>query len=143
MFGGPWFVLDHYLMISTWKSNFRPSINSFEHMSVWIRFSEFPVEYYDKESLFDIARVSRKPIRVDDATYKLTRERYARVCIEINLNRSLVTKLWVGGAWQQIMSENISPLCFACGKINKSVRIKLLSKRMKNILGKFIKWVNR
>lgn len=28
-FGGPWFILDHYLMITKWRPNFRPSSNSF------------------------------------------------------------------------------------------------------------------
>lgn len=23
LFGGPWFILDHYIMITTWKPNFR------------------------------------------------------------------------------------------------------------------------
>lgn len=87
-------------MISTWKPNCRPSTNIFDRMSVWIRFSELTVEYYHKEALFD--QVVGKPIRVDYATNKLTRARYARVCIEINLNPQLIKKVWVGGAWKHI-----------------------------------------
>lgn len=34
LYGGPWFILDHYLMLSTWKPNFRPSINKFDSMFV-------------------------------------------------------------------------------------------------------------
>ncbi|XP_021853784.1 uncharacterized protein [Spinacia oleracea] len=78
LFWGPWFILDHYLMITTWKPNFRPSINQFDTMSVWIRIEELPVEYYDKEALFAIARVVGKPIRVDYATDKVARAQFAR-----------------------------------------------------------------
>lgn len=115
--GGPWFILDHYLMISTWKPNFRPSKNGFDNMYVWIRIDELPIEYYDKEVLFAIEKVVGKPIRVDYATDKVTRGRYARVCVDIYLSKPLITKIWVGGAWQAIQYENISSLCFACGRI--------------------------
>ena len=36
LFGGPWFILDHYLMLTTWKPNFRPSMNPFSKLIVWI-----------------------------------------------------------------------------------------------------------
>lgn len=65
LFGGPWFIMDHYLMLTTWKPNFRPSINNFDNMSAWVRIDELPVEYYDKEALFEISRHIEKPIRVD------------------------------------------------------------------------------
>lgn len=117
LFGGPWFVLDHYLMLTKWKPNFRPSIHSFESMVVWLRFPELPVEYYDKQALFEIDAVAGKPIRVDYATDRLTRARYARVCVEINLSQPLATKVWVCGSNQVIVYENITSLCFGCGKI--------------------------
>lgn len=68
LFGGPWFILDHYLMLTKWKPNFRPSSNPFETISIWIRFPELPVEYYNKDALFEIAQKAGKPIRVDYAT---------------------------------------------------------------------------
>ncbi|XP_056691326.1 uncharacterized protein [Spinacia oleracea] len=117
LFGGPWFIMDHYLMMTTWKPNFRPSINSFDNMSVWIRIEELPVEYYDKEALFEISKIIGKPIRVDYATDKVTRARFARVCVDLDLSKPLVTRVWVGGHWQSILYENLSTLCFACGKV--------------------------
>lgn len=117
LFGGPWFILDHYLMISTWRPNFRPSINQFDTMSVWIRIEELPVEYYDKEALFAIARVVGKPIRVDYANDRVARAQFARICVDIDLFKPLVTRVWVGGSWQNITYENIVTLCFKCGKI--------------------------
>ncbi|XP_056698681.1 uncharacterized protein [Spinacia oleracea] len=117
LFGGPWFILDHYLMLTTWKPNFRPSLHNFDKIMVWARFSELPVEYYDKEALFCIAGLAGKPIRVDYATDKLTRARYARVFIEVDLDKPLITKVWVGGDWQTIAYENLDTLCFECGRI--------------------------
>lgn len=101
-FGGHWFIMDHYLMLSTWRPNFRPSINNFDFMLVWVRIEEFPVEYYDKDALFEIAKIIGKPVRVDYATDKVTRARFARICVEIDLRNPLITRVWVGGHWQQI-----------------------------------------
>lgn len=120
LFGGPWFILDHYLMLTTWKPNFRPSMNPFSKMIVWIRFPELPVEYFNKLALFSIAKVAGRPIRVDYATDQMSKGRYARVCVEINLGDQLVSKVWVGGAWQQVQYENLHTLCFSCGRVGHS-----------------------
>ncbi|XP_021744421.1 uncharacterized protein LOC110710436 [Chenopodium quinoa] len=122
LYGGPWFILDHHLVIFKWKPNFRSSIINFDVMSVWIRFPELPVEYYDKEAFFQIAKKVGIPIRVDYATGKLLRARYARVCIEINMANPLITKVWVGGGWQHVQYENIHSLCFSCGKIGHLIK---------------------
>ncbi|XP_056690355.1 uncharacterized protein [Spinacia oleracea] len=71
----------------------------------------------DKEVLSCIAKLVGNPIRVDYATDKLTRARYARVCIEVHLDKPLITKVWVGGNWQMIVYKNIDTLCFECGII--------------------------
>ncbi|XP_021753703.1 uncharacterized protein LOC110719113 [Chenopodium quinoa] len=129
LFGGPWFVFDHYLMMAKWRPNFRASENPFDKMNVWIRFTELPVEYYDKSALFEIAKLAGTPIRVDYATDRLTRGRYARVCIEIDLSKPLVTKVWIGGAWQHISYENITSLCFTCGKVGHVQSQCMLNKK--------------
>ncbi|XP_048491336.1 uncharacterized protein LOC125492674 [Beta vulgaris subsp. vulgaris] len=86
-------------------------------MAVWIHLPELPVEYYDKEALFTIASKLGKPIRVDYATNHLTRARYARICIEINLSKPITSKIWIGNQWQVILYENLHSLCFVCGRI--------------------------
>lgn len=117
LFGGPWFVLDHYLLLTKWKPNFRPSTNPFDSLAVWIRFSELLVEYYDKEALFQIVEAVGKPIKVNFATDQLTRARYVRVCVIIDLAKPLVPQIWVGNNWQNILYENIHSLFFSCRKV--------------------------
>jgi len=115
MLGGPWFLFGHYLMLTRWQPNFRPSANPFSSMLVWVRFPELPVEYFHKQALFEIAKLVGLPIKVDLATDSVSRARYARVCIEISLLKPLVSKIWVENAWQQIKYENLDLLCFSCG----------------------------
>lgn len=79
---------------------------------VWIRFPELPLEYYDKKAMFAIAEKVGKPIKVDYATDNVARGRYARVCIELELSRALVSKVWVAKAWQGVEYKNLSLVCF-------------------------------
>ncbi|XP_048502653.1 uncharacterized protein LOC125498480 [Beta vulgaris subsp. vulgaris] len=117
LFGGPWYILDHYLMLTQWQPNFRPTYNPFNKLALWIHLPELPVEYYDKEALFTIASKLGKPIREDYATNHITRARYARVCVEINLTKPILSKVWIGNQWQVILYENLHSLCFHCGRI--------------------------
>lgn len=92
-------------MLASWQPNFRLALNPFQQVLVWIHFPESPVEYYDKESLFKITKKVGKPIRVDYATNHLTKARYARVFVEINISHPLITKVWVGNQWQGIFTK--------------------------------------
>ncbi|XP_021761550.1 uncharacterized protein LOC110726353 [Chenopodium quinoa] len=132
LLGGPWFILDHYLMITKWKPNFRPSMNPFDRMTVWIRFPELPVEYYDRIALFEIAKKVGNPIRVDYATVHLTKARYARVCIDIDLSIPSVDSIWVRNGWKQIEYENINSLCIHCGRIGHPKESCTMFQAMKN-----------
>ena len=45
------------------EPNFRPSQNPFLSMLVWVKFLELPVEYFNKLTLFDIAKLVGTPLR--------------------------------------------------------------------------------
>ena len=102
----------HYLMLTRWKPNFGASTNDFPNISVSIRLPELPIEYYEKEALFAIAKKVGKPIKVDYNTDKVTKGRFARVCIELSLVKPLVTKIKVGAASQRVEHENIGGIMF-------------------------------
>ena len=99
------------------KGSFRPTEDRFDKLAAWVHYPELPVEYNDKEALHSIASKVGKPIRVDYATNNLTRARYARVCVEIMLEKPILTRVWVGNHWQAIIYENLHILCFHWGRI--------------------------
>lgn len=37
-YGGPWMVLEHYLIVKEWVPNFDPSTDTTENVIVWVRF---------------------------------------------------------------------------------------------------------
>ncbi|KAK9983866.1 hypothetical protein SO802_033391 [Lithocarpus litseifolius] len=114
---GPWFVGEHFLSIRPWESNFKPSLASVTSIAVWVRFLELPIEYYDMEILKKIWKSVGHVLRIDTHTATETRGRYAGLCIQVDINKPLITSIVLGGREQPICYEGIQRLCFACGRI--------------------------
>lgn len=53
--GGPWVVMNHYLVVS------KPSEVMETTTAIWLRFSELQIEYYDEEPLYQIAERFGRP----------------------------------------------------------------------------------
>ncbi|KAG5052150.1 hypothetical protein JHK87_004348 [Glycine soja] len=57
-------------------------------MLVWVRFLSLNMVYYDESFLMGLALVFGKPIKVDLNTLNAEYRRFARVYVEVNLNKS-------------------------------------------------------
>nr|POE68411.1 uncharacterized protein CFP56_20721 [Quercus suber] len=115
--GGPWFIGEHYLEIKPWEPYFKALEASFDAVAVWVRFPELPIEFYDPEALREIGKAIGPVLRIDSYTATRTRASYARLCIQINLMKPLVTAVRVGKLRQKVLYEGISALCFCCGRM--------------------------
>ncbi|XVE97790.1 hypothetical protein REPUB_Repub03eG0049200 [Reevesia pubescens] len=113
---GPWFINGHFLTMRKWEPNFRASETSFSSVAIWIRLLELPVEYFDAEILKKIGKCIGKLIRVDGHTLVRERERYARICVQISLEKHLPIYVKMEGRRQALVYESIGMLCFHYGK---------------------------
>lgn len=107
---------DYYLAVNKWKPNFRPSQAKLLRMFVWVQFPEFPIEYYDMPILRRINSQIRVPIKIDMYTGALTRAKYAKVCVEVNIDQSLITQVHLEDFNQSIIYELITSFCLTCEK---------------------------
>lgn len=57
-----------------------------------------------------------RAVKVDHTTMEVSRGRYARVCVEIDLRKQLVPKISLLGQPQPIEYEGLHMICFQCGK---------------------------
>ncbi|XP_021611705.1 uncharacterized protein LOC110614472 [Manihot esculenta] len=89
---GPWVIADHYLTICRWCPEFDPFQATFEKLTVWIQFPCLPIEYYDENFLMRVGAKVGKPIRVDTRTSLVSRGRFARMCVEVDLSKPLLSK---------------------------------------------------
>nr|KYP61063.1 hypothetical protein KK1_023487 [Cajanus cajan] len=71
--------------------------------------------FYDESVLLTIASAIGKPVKVDLNTLNMTRGRFPRVCVEINLNEPVVGRFFLNGVWYNVEYEGLHLLCSSCG----------------------------
>ena len=115
--GGPWFIGEHYLSLRPWVPNFHASEASVSSVAIWVRLLELPVEYYHKDSLLKIGNGLGPILRVDFNTATGTRGRFARICVQLDLEQPLIRTIRVGKLKLAVVYKGIGLLCFHCGRI--------------------------
>lgn len=110
-------IQDHYLTIRKWQPDFKADRATAIKTAVWMRFPFLPYEYYDEESLFEIAKELGKPLKVDINTIAGIRASYARVCVELDLSQPLEISVAIRNEDYLIEYEHIHLICFDCGRV--------------------------
>ncbi|XP_019181601.1 PREDICTED: uncharacterized protein LOC109176602 [Ipomoea nil] len=113
--GGPWMLLDHYLIVQEWEPNFNPTSNVTRKLLAWIRLPTLPIEYFEDEFLMKIGRQLGRPIKVDVTTCLASRGKFARVCVEIDISKPLRSKFTLADEVYPVEYEGIHMICFKCG----------------------------
>jgi hypothetical protein len=113
--GGPWMIMDHYVAIRPWTTYFISSQVKINKTLVWIRFPSLGMEYYDESLLLALATAVGSPVKVDMHTLDASRGKFARVCIEIDLDKPVVGKVWFRDFWYHVEYEGLHLLCKSCG----------------------------
>ncbi|PNX62864.1 hypothetical protein L195_g053212, partial [Trifolium pratense] len=119
---GPWMISDHYLAVSHWSPDFISPEAKVERTLVWIRFPGLNLVYYDESFLLAMAAAVGKPIKVDTTTLNVERGRFARICIEIDLNEPVVGKVWLNGYWYKVEYEGLHIICSTCRRYGHHAR---------------------
>ncbi|XP_010520311.1 PREDICTED: uncharacterized protein LOC104799464 [Tarenaya hassleriana] len=114
---GPWVILGAYLTVQCWSPDFVPSQAKPSHVVAWIRFPAMPIQYYHAALLEIIAGNIGRVIRVDYNTVSASRGRFARVAVELDLSKPLISSFEIEGLTQLVEYENLPTICFSCGVI--------------------------
>ena len=118
---GPWFIGDHFLSIRPWEPFFKPSSANVALIAVWIWLYELPIELYEPEVLKQIGENINKVLRIDSHIAMEARGKYARLCIQIDLNKPLINTVIIGRFEQVVTYGGIHRLCFSCGRVGHKV----------------------
>lgn len=113
--GGPWIIADHYLSVRQWCPDFDPFNVSLERLAVWVRFPCLPIEYFNEDFLMRLGRKIGDPIRVDNNTSRVTRGHFARLCVEVDVTKPLLSKFKLNRRVRRIEYEALHMVCFSCG----------------------------
>ncbi|CAN1795063.1 hypothetical protein LINPERHAP1_LOCUS20483 [Linum perenne] len=105
--GGPWMILDHYLVVHQWTPDFRVSDSLTAKMVVWVRFPLMPVQYYHAQILTLLGNLLGRTVKIDYNTQHAERGKFARLAVEIDLNEPLAPMIKLDGCWQDVEYENL------------------------------------
>ncbi|KAL0287588.1 UNVERIFIED_CONTAM: hypothetical protein Sangu_2685800 [Sesamum angustifolium] len=112
-----WFVDGFPMRVFKWTPTFNPREES-PIVPVWVRLPELPIQFFDREALFSIARLLGTPLRTDVSTTTLVRPSVARVCVEINSLEPLKTEIGLGFGTevfiQPLIYKRLPKYCGTC-----------------------------
>ncbi|KAL0285161.1 UNVERIFIED_CONTAM: hypothetical protein Sangu_2791600 [Sesamum angustifolium] len=112
-----WFVDGFPMRIFKWTPTFNPREES-PIVPVWVCLPKLPIQFFDREALFSIARLLGAPLRTDVSTATLVRPSVARVYVEINLLEPLQTEIGLGFGTEMIIQpvvyERLPKYCATC-----------------------------
>ncbi|XP_019190016.1 PREDICTED: uncharacterized protein LOC109184469 [Ipomoea nil] len=114
-YGGPWSIMDHYLIVQDWRPNFDPKSDKTERVLVWVRFPDLPMEYYDYPYLMKLGKKIGEPKYIDETTSIGSKGRFARMCAEVDLTKPLLSKFTAKLKVRHIEYEGMYQICFHCG----------------------------
>ncbi|XP_030943405.1 uncharacterized protein LOC115968223 [Quercus lobata] len=73
-----------------------------------------------KEALQLIGKAIGNVLRIDTFTASETRGRFARLCVQVDVEKPLAIAIMIGKLEQQICYEGIQKMCFECGRLGHS-----------------------
>lgn len=115
MGGGPWMIFDHYLAVATWSPEFISPAARVKKTLAWIRIPGLNVVFYDESYLMSAARAIGRPVKLDKSTLRAERGRFARICVELDLDKPVVGKICLENFWYKIEYEGLHVICTKCG----------------------------
>jgi hypothetical protein len=108
-------IFERCVAIRPWTTDFISSQVQINKTLVWIRFPSLGMEYYDESLLLALVTAVGRSIKVDIRTLDASRGKFARVCIEIDLDKPVVGKVWFRNFWFHVEYEGLHLLCQRCG----------------------------
>ncbi|XP_034208252.1 uncharacterized protein LOC117621816 [Prunus dulcis] len=113
--GGPWMIAGQYLTIQQWRLGFCPSTAHITRMAAWIRVSAIQLECFDVWSLRRIGNLLGKLLKIDSLTTSQNRGKFARLCVELDLTKSLDAFVQINQNWYNIEYEGLPDICYLYG----------------------------
>jgi len=117
--GGPYFIYGRSLLLKNMPRCFRFGGEEFATVPVWVQLPDLPLECWNARALSKIASRIGKPITTDKMTLTKERLSFARVMVEVDASKELVSsleiKLPTGDIYDQLVVFEVTPkYCKKC-----------------------------
>ncbi|XP_026399625.1 uncharacterized protein LOC113295511 [Papaver somniferum] len=136
---GKWEVRHQDLWIRKWIANFPPEYHRTSCANIWVHLPGLILEYWDEQTLFTIFEALGTPVKVDEATLNFESGLYARVLVNIDLEKKVPHKLWIktklGGFMQNVLLTNLPKFFHHCkivGRLQSECIVKKVAQEASN-----------
>jgi len=111
--GGPYFIYGRSLMLKNMPRCFRFGGAEFATVPVWVQLPDLPLDCWNARALSKIVSRIGKPITTDKMTLTKERLSFARVMVEVDASKELVSsleiKLPTGDIYNQLVVYEVTP----------------------------------
>nr|KYP38810.1 Transposon TX1 uncharacterized [Cajanus cajan] len=112
LFEGPWLIADHYIVVQRWRPFFTVTATQTRKIAAWIRIPGLPIELFNDRFLWRVGSKLGTMLKIDKLTSIQSRGRFARICVEIDLQKKLVSQINVLGHILKLEYEGLHSICF-------------------------------
>ncbi|KAI8014895.1 hypothetical protein LOK49_LG05G02349 [Camellia lanceoleosa] len=120
---GTWYIGNHFLSVRRWEPEFQPQTAVISSAIIWAHLVSLPIEFYDRSVLERIGHKLGKLIKVDIYTATGNRGRFARICIQVDLNKPPMPTIRIDNILQRVAYEGLPNICFHCGLVGHTIDI--------------------
>ncbi|XP_031387323.1 uncharacterized protein LOC116200633 [Punica granatum] len=86
---GPWHVERKYLVLQKWSPQFTEEVLNMRKMPIWVQLRKIPLQYFHPKGISYLVSAIGKPLYMDRATALRSRLDYAKVCIEVEVEKEI------------------------------------------------------
>lgn len=105
-------MFDHYMLVQRWRPLFDTSDHKVQKIAVWIRIPNLPVELYNNHFLWRVGSNLGTMLKIDNLTSVQSRGKFARICVEVDLQIELVPTFTALGRDFNMGYEGLHLICF-------------------------------
>ncbi|KAK9175188.1 hypothetical protein WN944_027194 [Citrus x changshan-huyou] len=113
---GPWTIMGQYLLVQKWTPDFDVVNNKIDRIVAWIHLSKMNIHFYHKNVIRRLGQIIGLVIKIDSNTITAQRGKFARLAVEFDLQKPLVSQFNLEGRIQKVEYENLPTICFGYGK---------------------------
>lgn len=115
----PWFVNGLNFVVICWVPFFDPYHTVITRVDQWIRIPRLPWEFWDMDCLRELLQHVGSIVRVDQNTLLCRKEKFARVCVNLDITKPLPGSLTIvkGDMAMRvpIIYDGLHEVCPLCG----------------------------
>lgn len=114
LYGGPWVIHQHAILVQKWSPTFDPFHNPLGRIATWVRIPNIPIQCYNRTFISQLGNRIGKTMKVDLLTPSELQADTARV--ELDLQKKLVSKVIAANMAYHVEYEGLGLICFGCGR---------------------------